>query len=365
MFETCFSKKDLKEFEAGQTLDDKCIRLSLSENLWGPSSKALFAAFKEIKRMNLYPENSYYNLRDLIATIYNLETDQVFVGNGSDELIMLLILTFFKSGSVGVTSTVTFAGFRLGIMNAGGLCFEVPILNFLIDVESLIKKAKELIESGVNVIALYVCNPNNPTGTVISEGNIKKLIEFSEEKNIYLIFDEAYMEYASRERTVSATNFLKDYDKIIVLRTFSKFYGLAGLRCGYILSNKNIIKQVKMFRHSVVFNVNRLAYVAAFHGLLDKTYAEKTYNRNVKIKKFFMQGLTKLGIEYVNTETNFILIKIGNNQPDFYEFLMAHNIYVMPCDKFGLKEYIRVGIGRLKDIKYFLNLLQLYKKESC
>ncbi len=365
MLKTCFSKKDLKEFDTGKPLDDKCVRLSLSENLWGPSSKALFAVFKGIKHINLYPENSYYNLRNLIATVYNLDIDQVFIGNGSDELIMLLILTFFKPGDVGVTSTVTFAGFRLSIMNASGLCFEVPISNFLIDVESLIKKTQELIESGFNVVALYVCNPNNPTGTVISEGSIEKLMKFSEEKNIYLIFDEAYMEYASKERTVSATNFIKDYNKVIVLRTFSKFYGLAGLRCGYILSNKNIIKQVKMLRHSVVFNVNRLAYIAAFHSLLDKTYAKKTYSRNVKIKKFFMQGLTKLGIEYVNTETNFILIKIGDNQPDFYEFLIAHNVYVMPCDKFGLKEYIRVGIGRLKDIKYFLNLLQLYKRRAA
>ena len=358
-----FFKKDFKRFFTEENSSNKCIRLSLSENLWGPSSKALYAIYKELKHVNLYPENSYQKLKDLIATKYNLSADQIFLGNGSAELIMLSALALFKTESVGITSTNTFVGFKFSIANIRGLCFEIPMSNFTIDTKMLILEAKKLIERNFYISAIYVCNPNNPTGTVISENSIKTLIDFGKKHNIYLIFDEAYMEYASRDRTTTAIKFINYYNKILILRTFSKFYGLAGLRCGYLLSNKEVIQQLKRFQQNVVFNVNRFAYVAAFNSLLDRRYAIRTYNKNLKMKKILMCGLKKLSIEYVNSETNFILIKIGKNYLDLYEFLTEHKVHVMPCDKFDLKEYIRVSVGRKQDIKHFLSLLKQYKQK--
>jgi histidinol-phosphate aminotransferase len=359
-----FRKKDLKAYIPKKIPLENVIRLSLSENLYGPSPKALKAVSEEINRMNFYPENSYEDLVELLAKRINIDKSKIALGNGSDELIFLSVLSCMRLGEIGITSCSTFAGFKFAVANSGGICVEVPLKNFCIDICSIIETVKTLILENKRVNIIYLCNPNNPTGTVVEYKDIELLVNFAKQNSIYLLFDEAYIDYAIAEGVISVEKYLKNHPKIAILRTFSKFYALAGLRCGYVFGDENIINKIKVLRNNLVFNVNRIAHTAAYNSLIDEEFVTSTSKLNMQNKLFLVKNLKEMNIEFIPSKTNFVLVKIGYDHEEFCNYLQTyHNILVANCKKFGLDGYVRIGVGKTEDMKKFIIAFKAYKSQ--
>lgn len=359
--EQLFRRENLKEYEPKKIPTDNVIRLSLSENLYGPSPKVLHIVNDESRKINFYPENSYDNLVRLLSEKMDIDKSMIILGNGSDELIFLSILSCVQPGEIGITSMHTFAGFKCAVANAGGTCVEIPLKDYCVDIQGIINSAEAYISEGKKVSVIYLCNPHNPTGTIVSEKEIENLIHFTYQNNIFLLVDEAYIEYAMYEGAVSVEKYIREYPKIGILRTFSKFYALAGLRCGYMFGNKDIIHKIKIYRNNLVFHVNRLAHIAAYHSLKDTAYFDNILRLNKINKRFLEESLEKLHIKFIPSKTNFVLMEIGQNHKELCEYLKnSHGILVSDCEQLGLNGYVRVGVGKNSDIEKFISGIKSY-----
>lgn len=329
------------------------IRLSLSESPYGMSNEAKESIMDEIKNVSNYPDTNAANLCNKISQLYGISSNMVFCTNGIDELLLISTLAFIHPEKYGLTTKSTFKGFCSAIKFAGGKCLFVDLEGYNVS----IKKVIDSLNKDVDLI--YICNPHNPTGTIISKSDIELLLDYAKKYEVIVIMDEAYAEYVNSNLYISSLAYIKKNDPVIVTRTFSKIYGLAGLRCGYAIAQPYLIDKMKQVKKTLPYNVNRLAQKAALASLNCSSFINRVKKSNEQVKSWMYEQLDKLAIDYVKSETNFVLIKVPVSSKLFCEKIYFHyGILLRDAEEFGFPQHIRVSLGTYETMVYVMDCFE-------
>jgi histidinol-phosphate aminotransferase len=312
------------------------------------------AIMEELRNINRYPEANCFYLRNEIAKRYNVAQDQIVFGNGSDELITLSLRVFVDKGDEVVIAYPTFLMYEIQALACGAQVVKVPLKNYrysLSDIAAHITEKTKII---------FIANPDNPTGTYITHDALKEFFT-KIPQDIVVYLDEAYFHFAPGDFPRSL-EFLKERGNVIIARTFSKAYGLAGLRVGFCITTPEIAMAFNTIREP--FNINRFAQVAALAGLKNKAFLKKVTSLVAKEKKFLYAGLSKLGINFVESATNFIFIDFRADAKKLCDYLLKNGVIVRELSGWGFKDFFRVTIGKRQENNKFLVLLAQYCKSN-
>ena len=309
------------------------IKLASNENPFGPSPLALAAAKRALEHGELYPDGGCFELRQKLAGIYRLGADQFIVGNGSNEIIELLGHAFVGPGDEVVMGAPAFVVYKLVTLLFEAKAIEVPLVNFRHD----LARIAAAITPRTKLV--YVCSPNNPTGTANTEA---ELLAFARglPDHVITVFDEAYADFL--ERAPDLRPLIREGRKLVCLRTFSKIYGLASLRIGFGYGSAELAALLNRVRQP--FNVNAIAQAAAIAALDDRAFVEKCVRENRAGLAQLEHGCRELGLEIVPSVANFMLVKVGDGLRAF-EALQRRGVIVRPVKSYGLPEWIRVTVG--------------------
>jgi len=338
--------KPIEEVERELGLSD-VIKLASNENPLGPSPKGVEALREAAGRVQLYPDGYCYDLRQELAQKYALPAENILIGNGSDELLKLLAETFINPGDEAVTGTPSFSEYEFAVRLMDGRLVEVPLKDFRFDLEAM----AEAITGRTKII--FVCNPNNPTGTVVGREEVNRFLNRVPE-DVLVVFDEAYHEYVTDPAYPDSLGLLKaGRSNVVVLRTFSKIYGLAGLRVGYGFAAASVAKLAERTREP--FNVNLLGQAAAAAALKDAGHLSESTAVNEAGKKQLAAGFEKLGLPYIPTQANFMMADCGIDSRELFQGLLRRGVIVRTGDIFGMDTWIRVTVGTEKQNQKFLS----------
>ena len=325
------------------------IKLASNENPLGPSPKAVSAIRKSLNNIHRYPDSSCYYLRQKLATKFGLPMERIIVGNGSNEIIKLVVHLFLSRDEEAIIPMPTFLLYEKVVESFDGKIVSVPLSNFSIDLSTVFEKVSPRTK------IIFLSNPNNPTGKALKKEEIVNFLH-SLSPGIVVILDEAYIEFATDTNVVSAVELLDLYQGLVILRTFSKAYGLAGLRIGYGFASDIVINGMNLIRQP--FNVNYLAQVAALAALDDQEFLDETFAIIRDGLKFLYSQLDLMGIEYVETQTNFFLIKTPLGAQETYQRMLREGVIVRSMESFGLKDYIRLNVGTPEENEKFIKSLK-------
>jgi histidinol-phosphate aminotransferase len=325
------------------------IKLASNENPLGPSPLAVSAIMDKVHTLNRYPDGSGYYLKKKIGEKYNILTDQIILGNGSNELIELLIRTFLSAGEHAVQAFPTFLVYEKIVKGAGGKMTSVPLIDFKIDLEGMARAIRP--ETKI----VFLNNPNNPTGSAVSKEEIRAFLGGIPD-DVIVALDEAYIEFVSDDSVSTGLELREGRPLLFVLRTFSKLHGLAGLRIGYGFGSREVVEYMNRVRQP--FNANALAQAAAAAALDDSEFISRTLSVIRKGLQYLYQKLEELGIEYVATQANFFLIKVPIGGRKTYELMLKEGVIVRAMDSFGLPDYIRINVGLPEENTRFIGALR-------
>ncbi len=324
------------------------IKLASNENPLGPSPKAMEAIKKNLSGVNRYPDSQGYYLKRRISRYLNVKPANIVLGNGSDELIDIIIKTFVEDDENIITADITFLEYEIISKVNDRRIITVPLRYFKYDLEAIKKKIDK------NTKLIFIANPNNPTGTYVTQYEFEDFMR-DLPGNVLLVMDEAYDTFIDVDDFPCGLNYINN-KKVIVLKTFSKAYGLAGLRIGYAVANPELVSYMEKVRQP--FNVNMLAQVAATAALEDKKFLRKTRKTILAGRDYLYDALAKLGIAYVPTVANFILIDVGRDGMSVFKDMLKYGVIVRDMDQYGLKNFIRVTIGTKKENERFIEVLK-------
>ena len=325
------------------------VKLASNENPIGCSPLAVAAMHEAIKTIALYPDGNGFELKDALSRHYGVEHARIVLGNGSNDMLELAARAFLTVGDKAVYSDHAFAVYPLATQSVGGKGISVPAINFGHDLNAMLQTAVEQ-----QAKLLFIANPNNPTGTFLSGGSLRAFLR-ALPANILVVLDEAYNEYLPVECRYDSVSWLKDFPNLIISRTFSKAYGLAGLRVGYALANPQVADMVNRVRQP--FNVNSVAQAAAVAALQDTDFVQQTHELNQHGMKQIVDGLTKLGLEFIPSYGNFISFRIVD-ATRIYRRLLELGIIIRPVASYDMPDYLRVSIGLETENQKFLSALQ-------
>jgi histidinol-phosphate aminotransferase len=312
------------------------IKLASNENPLGPSKMAIDAVSKALGNLHRYPDGGCYYLKEKLSKRLGVPCDMLTIGNGSNEIIELLIRTFLRPGDSVVMGDPSFAVYPLVTQAGGGVAVKVPLTKDLRhDLPAMAGAISE------NTKLVFIANPNNPTGTIVTSREFDAFMK-KVPSGVIVCLDEAYIEFVKNGDNPDALGYVKDGASIVVLRTFSKIYGLAGLRTGYGIASPEITDYINRVRQP--FNVNSLAQVAALYALDDTEHLNRTRENNFNGLEYLFKELKSLGFECIPTEANFFLVKVGKGRA-VYDALLRQGVIVRPMASYGLDEFIRVSVG--------------------
>ncbi len=326
----------------------KVFKLASNENSLGSSPMVIKAIGKALGNIHRYPDGGGLFLKEVLAKKLKLNVENIILGNGTDEIIEIIGKTFLNPGDEIIVSAHAFIRYYMAGKLMACKVKTIPMKNLthnLVQMKKAINKKTKII---------FIANPNNPTGTYVNKEEVINFMK-SIPKRIIVVFDEAYYEYVTRRDFPDALSYIKNKRRVIVLRTFSKIYGLAGLRIGYGMSIKEIIGYMERIRPP--FNTNSLSQIAAKVSLSDKGQIKKSRKIVAEVKKYLEQALDKMGVEYVPSEANFVLIKVGRGK-DVFNQLLNKGLIARAMDEYELPEYIRVTIGLPHENKLFIKKLK-------
>ena len=339
--------KPLEELEREYGITDS-IKLASNENPLGTSPLALEAIRKNLKSLRRYPDGSGYYLKRRLSQLLGVDEPSIVLGNGSNEIIDLVIRTFVQPEEEVLMSEPTFLVYPLMTQAVGARAVKVPQKCFAHDLEAMAKAVT------TNTRVVFLDNPNNPSGTVISRK------EFEAFRNrlpgdLIIVLDEAYMEFANPERTITGLEYLSGSPPVLSLRTFSKAYGLAGLRVGYGIMPPEVADYLNRLRQP--FNVNSLAQVAALAALDDEEFILETQKVVREGLAFLYAELEKLQLRTHPTQANFFLIDVEHDGRKVYEAMLRRGVIVRAMNSYGLHNYIRISVGRPEENQRFVDTL--------
>jgi histidinol-phosphate aminotransferase len=331
---------------------DTVIKLASNENPLGPSRLALAAMRKTLPTLNFYPDGNAFYLKQKLAARLGLTPSNLVLGNGSNEIIELLghCLLFNENGAVPevIVSQYCFAVYPIVAALFGAKLVTVPAREYGHDVDAMLAAITP------NTRLIFVANPNNPTGTSVPPEQLSRFIQ-SIPENIVLALDEAYIEFLDKPLDLLPDIRAGRKPNMLLMRTFSKIYGLAGLRLGYGIGHVEFIAALEKIRQP--FNINSLVQSGALAALDDAAHVEKTRRNNVRGYKFFARAFRKLGLEFIPSAANFILVRVGDGQRVFNE-MQKRGVIARPMAGYQLPEWIRISIGTPKENNRCLEALQ-------
>ncbi len=321
---------------------DKIIKLASNENPYGFSESIRDLFLNMELDLEIYPDGYATNLRNVLAEKLQVDKDKLVFGNGSDEIISFICRAFLEIGSNTVMATPTFTQYRHNSLIEGAEIREVPTVNGYHDLDVMLKE----VDDQTNVV--WICAPDNPSGTLVSETSLKEFLNQIPTRTL-IVLDEAYYEFVKAEKKYDTNELLKLYPNLIVLRTFSKAYGLAGLRIGYGLMNQEIAHKLNVVRGA--FNTTKIAQDAAIKALEDEDFLNKTVENNLVIKKDFVEFLQDNGFKVYDSETNFILVEVPGKGNDAALHLLKQGYIVRSGELLGYDDTIRITIGKEEDME--------------
>lgn len=323
----------------------RVVKLASNENPNGPSPKALAVLSQAAVILHRYPDGGAHRLRQALAERWKVKPDHVIMGNGSDEIIGLLARVFLSPGDEAVMADQTFVIYKMEVTAAHGVPVIVPLRNWKYDLQAM----ADAITSKTRL--LFLCNPNNPTGTIVNTTEVEALMARVPE-HVIVVFDEAYYEYVTAPDFPDSLSYVKQNRNAIVLRTFSKIYGLAGLRIGYGLTTPEIAGYLNRVRPP--FNANTMAQQAALAALEDEEHVTKSRALNQAEMATVRAGLLSLGFQPVPSEANFLYFDVGRDGREIFQALLRHGIIVRHIEG----HMLRVTIGLPEENRQFLQALK-------
>lgn len=336
--------RDLPVYSPGMGIEElkrrydveRVMKLASNENPLGPSRLAMEAVQAAIEDMSLYPDGACTDLRLKLAETLAVAPDRFVFGNGADEVIDLIFYAFFDTGDAAVMGDPTFSSYFLSGMLMGARMVYVPLKDHCHHVDDMLAAA------GPGTKAVFVGSPHNPTGTICTKDELERMLAGLPE-HVLLVWDEAYREYVDDPTYPESVDYLDSHPNLVILRTFSKAYGLAGLRVGYGMADPRVVDYLERVRPA--FNVNRLAQVAAIAAIDDTEHVERSRAVNAEGKKYLRRELRRLGFTSIPTQANFLLVGYGGVADDLFLKLLERGIIVRDGASLGYPEHIRITIG--------------------
>ncbi len=326
------------------------VKLASNENPFGPSPRVMKAIMKSAQEINRYPDGGCFYLRDALAKKLDVKKDQLIFGNGSDEVIIMALRAFVEPGDEVVVSHPSFAVYAIGSKIIGADLKVIPMRNFKHDLDAMAKAVTQKAK------VIFIDNPGNPSGGFVTAQELRAFLK-SVPKNVVVFLDEAYYEYALSQKDYPQTiGWLKEYPNLIIARTFSKMYGLAGLRVGYAVATAEVIQILNCVREP--FNVNSIAQDAALACLNDKAYYVKALKIVETQRKYLYQELAQLGLRIVPSATNFMLVDVDRKGKDVSDGLLRKGVIVRDMTAWGLETFIRITIGLPEENERFIKALK-------
>jgi histidinol-phosphate aminotransferase len=340
--------KPIEELERELGIHD-AIKLASNENPLAPADRVQHAVINALKDLNRYPDGSGFYLRQALAKRHGLTSEQIVLGNGSNELIELVVRTFLRPGDEAVVPHPSFVVYPMIVQAAGGIRVMVMLKDYRLDLEAMARAITPMTK------LVFIANPNNPTATIVTADEVEHFMARVPQRTI-VVFDEAYMEFALGPDFPDTLNYVKQGRKVVVLRTFSKAASLAGLRVGYGLADADATALMNRIRQP--FNVNSLAQVAALAALEDDGHVLECVRMIDAGKHFLYDEFKSMGIKYVPARANFILVDVGRSAADIYQKLLHQGVIVRPMTSFGMETALRVTIGTPEENRKLIKALR-------
>ncbi|SDY87441.1 histidinol-phosphate aminotransferase [Evansella caseinilytica] len=334
----------LLPYQPGKPIEDvkrefgleEVIKLASNENPYGCSPKVKEAIQQSFHELAVYPDGYARHLREAVAARFGVKETELIFGNGSDEVILILCRSFLTKEDNIVTASPTFPQYRHNAVIEGAKVKEVPLVDGMHDLEAML----EAIDANTKMV--FVCNPNNPSGTYVGEEQFLAFLERVPE-DVLVISDEAYYEYVAAEDYPETLPLIKRYPNLIVLRTFSKAYGLASLRVGYGVAAAEVIKAVDPGREP--FNTNTLAQRAAVAALEDQDFVSACHLKNRTEMERFERFCQETGLSYYPSQTNFILIHFNRPGGEVFHYLLTNGFITRNGEALGFPDAVRITLG--------------------
>ncbi len=328
---------------------DRILRLSANENPLGPSPRAAEAVIRESAKAHLYPDGSALALRQALAHRLGVTPEAILVGNGADEILTLIAWAAFEQGDEVVIPHPSFEPYGTVVALSGATPVWSPLANYETDLADMARRVT------VRTKALFLCSPNNPTGSVIRLDPLERFLAGLGEDPPLVILDEAYRDFAEDPEAADGIALLPRHPTLIVLRTFSKVAGLAGLRVGYAVARPEAIEKLNRVR--APYNVNRLAQAAAVAALADRAHWERTVRLIQEERRFLTRELLKRGFFVAPSQANFLLVRIGEEAEAFGEQLLRSGILVRAGTAVGFPGHLRITVGTRAQTERLLSAL--------
>ncbi|MBI4595672.1 MAG: histidinol-phosphate transaminase [Candidatus Tectomicrobia bacterium] len=329
---------------------ERVIKLASNENPLGPSKLAVEAMISALSGCHYYPDPNSYYLKEALAGRLGVKPSEIVLGAGADEVIYFVCQAFLNNGDEVVLAKLTFPIFTIAAQVMGGQVITSEMRNFTYDLKALLAAITPKTK------LIFIANPNNPTGTVVTQREVDEFLEEVPD-GVVTILDEAYYEYVVNPSFPDSLSYVRAGKNIIVLRTFSKIYGLAGIRVGYGLAKEQITQLMNKVRP--VFTPNILGQVAALAALEDKEHFRKSLELNEAGKKYLYKEFTRLGLNYCLTETNFIFVDCGVNSRFLFQELLKQGVIIRPVTTVYGNSYARITIGSQEDNEILVDALEL------
>ncbi len=341
--------KPIEEVEREYGLSD-IIKLASNENPIGASPMALSAIREALPKIHLYPDGRSYSLCEALAGHLGVDYEQVMVGNGIDGLIAQLCLAYLDEDCEVIASCSSFPVYDIYVHAMRATLVKTPLKRYGLDLETMAKAINDQTKM------VFVCNPNNPTGTIVTAPEVEAFMA-KVPQHVLVIFDEAYYEFVASDEFPHTLRYIEQgRQNVIILRTFSKIYGLAGIRLGYAIAAPSVFEP--MYKVKEPFAVNLLAQEAGMAALKDEAFLRRSVSENDRGRRYLYSQFRRLGLEHVESHTNFVLAKIGPEALEVQKHLLERGVIVRPCGGFDLPEFLRVTVGNEQENDRFIRTLE-------
>lgn len=345
--------RSLKPYEPGKPIEElkrefnleDVVKLASNENPLGPSVQVIKVLEHALHGISRYPDAAGYELKSALSKYHSVPVDSILLGTGSDHLLEIIARAFLAPGTNAVISAYSFAVYSIVSTAAGATIKVTPAFSETHPSQPLghnLSAMGKMIDPETRVV--FIANPNNPTGTWLSQEELCSFLD-AVPSHVLVVIDEAYHEYVApyEQRYPNGIRLLEQYDNLVVLRTFSKAYGLAGLRVGYALAAPLLVDVLNRLRLS--FNPNALAQAAACVALSDEEHVRTTVELNRTERARLKQSFRELGLQFIPSVCNFVTVNVGSPSRDLYNLLLQRGVITRPLDAYGLRNYLRISVG--------------------
>ncbi|MDP0588341.1 MAG: histidinol-phosphate transaminase [Candidatus Endonucleobacter bathymodioli] len=350
--------RSLQSYQPGKSIEelarerglpaDKIVKLASNENPMGPPPSAIAAIQSVLSGLSRYPDTNGFELKKALAAHHNVDVEQITLGNGSNDVLVLLAESYLAPGISAIYSEHAFFIYFFITNTAGAEGIEVPSLDWGHDLKAMVTAIRP------DTRMIFLANPNNPTGTYFDNEALDNFLACVPEQ-VLIVLDQAYFEYSADFGILNPVNLINSHPNLIVLRTFSKAYGLAGCRIGYAISHPNIADILNRIRQ--LFNVNSLAQKAALAALHDDAYLKQSIKLNTQGRSQLVSGLTDLGLSCIPSSTNFICVDTKRDSLAVYQNMLAEGVIVLPLGNYNMPQHLRISVGLQNENQQCLNAL--------